>query len=111
MVYEPEKTRSLDIIFVHGLGGTSRQTWAKNRDEDFFWPGRWLPSEPGISRARILSFGYNAHFMSMGQNSIANISDFAKDLLYDMRLGKDKAMGDLEIGKVTCLTSECEHGF
>lgn len=49
--------------------------------------------------------------MSMGQNSIANISDFAKDLLYDMRLGKDKAMGDLEIGKVTCLTSECEHGF
>lgn len=49
--------------------------------------------------------------MSMGQNSIANISDFAKDLLYDMRFGKDRAMGDLGIGKVTCLTSECDLGF
>ncbi|MCJ1466023.1 hypothetical protein MMC07_004642 [Pseudocyphellaria aurata] len=100
VIYEPEKTRSLDVIFVHGLGGTSRQTWSKNRDENLFWPGRWLPSEPSLSTARILSFGYNAHFMSMGQNSIANISDFAKDLLYDMRLGKDRAMGDLGIGKV-----------
>lgn len=100
VIYEPETTRSLDIIFVHGLGGTSRQTWAKNRDENLFWPSRWLPLEPGISTARILSFGYNAHFMSTGPNSIANISDFAKDLLYEMRLGKDRAMSDLGIGKV-----------
>lgn len=102
VIYEPETTRSLDIIFVHGLGGTSRQTWAKNRDENLFWPSRWLPLEPGISTARILSFGYNAHFMSTGPNSITNISDFAKDLLYEMRLGKDRAMSDLGIGKVTC---------
>lgn len=49
--------------------------------------------------------------MSMGQNSIANISDFAKDLLYDMRFGKDRAMSDLDIGKVTCPTSECGLDF
>lgn len=104
VIYEPETTPSLDIIFVHGLGGTSRQTWAKNKDENLFWPGRWLPSEPGISTARILSFGYNAHFMSTGPNSTANISDFAKDLLYDMRLGNHRAKGELSIGKVAGFT-------
>ena len=65
-----------------------------------FWPGQWLPLEHDLSTARVLSFGYNAHFMSTGPNSTANISDFAKDLLYDMRLGKDKAGGELDLGKV-----------
>lgn len=103
VVFEPEKTRSVDIIFVHGLGGTSHQTWSKNRDEGLFWPGQWLPSEPDICTARVLSFGYNAHFRSTGPNSIANISDFAKDLLYDMRFGKDKTVDELGIGKVVRL--------
>ena len=102
VLYQPKTTTpSLDIIFIHGLGGTSRQTWCKNRDRDLFWPERWLPFEPDISTARILTFGYNAHFMSSaGASPILNISDFAKDLLYDMRFGKDGNMENLEIGQV-----------
>ena len=105
VVYDPKATRSADIIFVHGLGGTSYQTWSKNRDQELFWPGRWLPLDSDISTARILSFGYNAYFMSTGPSSVLNISDFAKDLLYEMRFGRDDNLEDLGIGKVTYLAS------
>ncbi|KAL3420621.1 nacht and wd domain protein [Phlyctema vagabunda] len=98
VIFEPEDPL-VDIIFVHGLGGTSRATWSYNRDLDFFWPGKWLPLEPDIQNARILSFGYNAHFAAPGPAPIAGISDFAKDLLFEMKYAKNKRLEDLEIGK------------
>ncbi|KAI9369763.1 hypothetical protein BJX61DRAFT_545262 [Aspergillus egyptiacus] len=99
VVYEPETTRSLDIIFVHGLGGTSRATWARDRDPQYFWPGKWLPFEPGIRMARILSFGYDASWNSTGPTPIVGIADFARDLLYCMKFGKDDNLEELELGK------------
>lgn len=99
-LHTPEVTPSADIIFIHGLGGTSRQTWSRNRDSDLFWPQRWLPLEHDICTTRIFSFGYNAHFTSSGPNSIANISDFAKSLLFAMKFGKGKDGEDLGIGSV-----------
>ncbi|KFZ05991.1 hypothetical protein V501_07831 [Pseudogymnoascus sp. VKM F-4519 (FW-2642)] len=87
-----------DIIFVHGLGGSSRMSWSYNRDENLFWPEAWLSTEPDIRTARILSFGYNAYFASQGPNSIAGISDFAKQLLFDMKFGKDSLGEDLNVG-------------
>ncbi|KAH0538685.1 hypothetical protein FGG08_004760 [Glutinoglossum americanum] len=98
VLYAPEESPSVDIIFVHGLGGTSQQTWSKNRDPELFWPKNWLPLEPDICTARVLSFGYNAHYFSSGPNNILSISDFAKSLLFDMKLGKDELMEDLDIG-------------
>jgi WD40 repeat protein len=99
VVHEPDSTPSVDIIFVHGLGGTSRQTWSKNRDPALFWPGEWLPYETGISAARIMSFGYNAHFSSMAdRNNKLNISDFAKDLLFTMKFTTGKEGRGLNIG-------------
>lgn len=99
-LYIPEASPSADIIFVHGLGGTSQQTWSRNRDPDFFWPQKWLPLEPDICASRIFSFGYNAHFSSSGPNSVANISDFAKSLLFVMKFSKGKDGEDLNIGSV-----------
>ncbi|MCJ1477255.1 hypothetical protein MMC13_005926 [Lambiella insularis] len=99
VLYSPECPRSADIIFVHGLGGSSRQSWSKNRDLDFCWPQHWLPKEAEISSARILTFGYDAHFSSTGPTSVSNIGDFAKALLYDMKFGKDDASRDLAIGE------------
>ncbi|OBT75830.1 hypothetical protein VF21_05527 [Pseudogymnoascus sp. 05NY08] len=87
-----------DVIFVHGLGGSSRMSWSYNRDENLFWPEAWLPTEPDIRTARILSFGYNAYFASQGPNSIAGIGDFAKQLLFDMKFGKDSLGEDLNVG-------------
>lgn len=32
VVWEPRGPRALDIVLVHGLGGTSRSTWSKGKD-------------------------------------------------------------------------------
>ncbi|KAI1123686.1 hypothetical protein F5Y10DRAFT_251265 [Nemania abortiva] len=88
---------ALDIIFVHGLGGHSTNTWSKNHDSSFFWPKLWLPFEPDIESARIFTFGYNANWRG-ATKSIANITDFAKELLFEMRFGRDSSGDDLNLG-------------
>jgi hypothetical protein len=102
VIYEPNDSPIIDIIFVHGLGGTSQQTWSKNKDPTLFWPKEWLPFERNISTARVLSFGYNAHFAAAGSN-IFNISDFAKELLFGMKFGMDKQSKLLGVGQVSYL--------
>ncbi|KAH8807649.1 NACHT and WD domain protein [Xylogone sp. PMI_703] len=67
-----------DLIFVHGLGGTSMRTWSYDRDVKNFWLP-WLAKEAGFSNTRIFTFGYNANFMKGATN--LSILDFAKDLL------------------------------
>ncbi|KAL8747538.1 MAG: hypothetical protein Q9184_007585, partial [Pyrenodesmia sp. 2 TL-2023] len=100
VVYAPEGgIPAADIILIHGLGGTSRKTWSWNKDPQFFWPEKWLPSELGFQQARVLSFGYNAHFASSGRGNILNIADFAKDLLFGMRYSLDHTSQELEIGR------------
>ena len=100
VIYQPAYEAPVDIIFVHGLGGASRKTWSKFQDPSLFWPEQWLPLEPEICEARILTFGYNANFRYGSPGSIANIGDFAKDLLFGMKFGKDRNMEDLRIGRV-----------
>jgi len=100
VVHEPGPSAPLDIIFVHGLGGDIRKTWSKNHDAEFFWPGLWLPFEPDIGKARILSFGYNASFRGGAPKTVSNIADFSKQLLYEMGFGKNEDGEDLEIGRV-----------
>ena len=100
VIYQPVSAAPLDIIFVHGLGGDSRKSWSKNHDPNLFWPQLWLPLEPDIDRARIFSFGYNASFHAGAAKSISNIADFAKELLFEMRFGKDEQGQDLGMGNV-----------
>lgn len=100
ILHEPESSPSADIVFVHGLGGTSRHTWSRNRDLQLFWPLEWLPYEPELATARIMTFGYNSHFSSVSQKqeNILNISDFAKDLLFSMKFATRKGERRLDIG-------------
>ena len=100
VLHEPESSPSADIVFIHGLGGTSRHTWSKNRDLQSFWPLQWLPCEPDLATARIMTFGYNSHFSSVShrQESILNISDFAKDLLFSMKFATGEGERRLGIG-------------
>ncbi|CAA9958491.1 WD40 repeat-containing protein [Pyrenophora teres f. maculata] len=100
VIHEPEYGRSLDIIFVHGLGGSSHSTWSKNHDPALFWPQLWLPSEPAIGSARILSFGYDADWKSTSSRTVLNITDFAKELLFAMKFTKNenRDLEDLGLG-------------
>ena len=99
VVFNPEGERQLDIVFVHGLGGTSRLSWSKNKDLELFWPLTFLPLEPGICLARILSFGYDATILKANKNALS-ILDFAKSLLFDLKYAKGLEMEELNIGEV-----------
>ncbi|KAL8881152.1 MAG: hypothetical protein Q9198_001587 [Flavoplaca austrocitrina] len=80
IVHEAENP-NIDLIFVHGLGGSAFKTWSWNRDIDYFWPV-WLSHDPHLASSRILTFGYNATLK--GPSSNLNITEFAKDLLLRM---------------------------
>ncbi|KJK75176.1 hypothetical protein H634G_09522 [Metarhizium anisopliae BRIP 53293] len=100
IVYTPEENRTADIIFIHGLGGSSRMTWCKSRRLDTFWPREWLPKDEDLHHARIFTFGYNSQFRSSSQSSALGISDFSKNLLYDMIFARDLQGGHLHMGEV-----------
>jgi hypothetical protein len=103
VVYQPAGERRFDLVFVHGLGGSSRTTWSHDRDPDFFWPLKFLPFEPDINEARILTFGYNANFRPGSGKNKMSILDFAKDLLYDLKFSQGESVSELEnlrIGEV-----------
>lgn len=95
VLYGPKEPRSVDILFIHGLGGTSLRTWCKDRNLDFLWPS-WLPNEADLSTARILTFGYNANFLARKQQTDI-ISDFATDLLFQMKYSQE---GQYRMGQV-----------
>lgn len=70
-----------------------------NREPELFWPLTFLPLEPDICLARIMTFGYNASFQKSG-NITTSILDFAKDLLFDLRYAKGPNMEELDMGRV-----------
>lgn len=70
---EPE----IDLIFVHGLGGNSRKTWAKDAQ---FWPQEWLPKDPSFAKVRIHTYGYDPDYLK-GRDDCLNIHHIGKSLL------------------------------
>lgn len=105
VLYTPPNGHKADIVFIHGLGGSSRWTWSKNHKAELFWPLTFLPLEPDLCLARILSFGYNAKFRKAG-NVSTEVLDFAKQLLYDLKLGTDLEGNDLNIGRVSSVLQQ-----
>jgi hypothetical protein len=72
----------VDVILVHGLGGSRVRTWCYDGNPQYFWPS-WLPMEGGVlAKLRVFSYGYNSSVK--GAETSANILDFAKDLLHGM---------------------------
>lgn len=104
VLYKPHDDRTADLIFVHGLGGSSLTTWAWKGNPTLLWPQEWLPQEPELKAARVLTFGYNANYLSQDRTTF-NISDFAKDLLLQMKFGTDSDTQSLGIGEVRCVPS------
>lgn len=92
----PTKSALISFLFMD-FGGHSQTPWSKNHDPSLFWPELWLPFEPGIGLARTLTSGYNANWRG-STRSISNITDFAKELLYEMHFAKNDAGEDLCLG-------------
>ncbi|KAI0107446.1 hypothetical protein GGR51DRAFT_570813 [Nemania sp. FL0031] len=86
---------AIDLIFVHGLGGTSMGTWSWNRDPANFWP-IWLGNDRDLSRSRIFTFGYDAGLT--GGSTGLGILDFAKDLLFRMKTYSSNLSEEMEVG-------------
>jgi len=77
-------TPPVDIIFVHGLGGSAKGTWT-HPESNSFWP-LWLPKVHGLENARITVFGYDSTWNKIwNPNNVLDISDFADQLLNDLR--------------------------
>ncbi|PGH18031.1 hypothetical protein AJ79_00657 [Helicocarpus griseus UAMH5409] len=58
----------VDIVFVHGLNGTSYNTWATKKPE-VFWPGDLLPQTLQGLGVRILTYGYDANVTSFASGT------------------------------------------
>ncbi|KAL2039712.1 hypothetical protein N7G274_007571 [Stereocaulon virgatum] len=56
LVSSPSQVK-LDVVFVHGLGGSRSSTWTNKNEE--FWPA-WLGDT--VPNARIWTYGYNSSF-------------------------------------------------
>jgi len=92
-----------DIIFVHGLGGSSLRTWSWQENPDVFWPA-WIRHEEGLSHFRVFSYGYNANFKD--SEDPPSILNFAKGLLMGMKTCGEEE--DYTIGQVS-LINPCIH--
>ncbi|OIW35515.1 hypothetical protein CONLIGDRAFT_62144 [Coniochaeta ligniaria NRRL 30616] len=85
-----------DLIFVHGLGGTSTRTWSWQRDPEHFWPS-WLEDDAELCHTRVFTFGYTADFF--GQSTSSSILDFARQLLFQLKTYSDaQRPRDMPIG-------------
>ncbi|KAH6981802.1 Alpha/Beta hydrolase protein [Ilyonectria sp. MPI-CAGE-AT-0026] len=72
---------TIDICFVHGLSGNRVGTWtAKGQSKP--WPETLLPLK--LSRARILTYGYDAYIVRKPVASTNGLIDHATNLLNDL---------------------------
>jgi hypothetical protein len=75
----------INVVFVHGLGGSSEGTWT-DATSGSFWP-LWLPEVKGLENLRIMTFGYESGWNKIWKpNNVLDISDFAKQLVHHLWL-------------------------
>jgi hypothetical protein len=80
VLYEPKIAPAVpvQIVFVHGLNGSKRETWTHSNKQ--FWPA-WLRDEKGLEDVRILTVGYNSSTNVLKPNTNLSIPSFANQLL------------------------------
>ena len=79
----PRPANLVQIIFIHGLGGSKRGTWTDPQTRGF-WPA-WLKEQPGLENVRLAAFGYNSAVNLLAPNTNLSIPIFAAQLLDDVK--------------------------
>jgi len=110
-LHEPKATNSdsnvVDVIIVHGLGGSARDTWIHPSSKGF-WPD-FLHEEDNFSNIRISTFGYDSNFGNIFRaNNVLDISSFAKQLLDHLSLHYEK-YGDVVFFESASYTLDTDH--
>ena len=85
---------SIDLVFVHGLGGDPVKTWRTKDQAASFWPQDWLPEEKNLANARVHTFGYPSTLKNKDRTAL-NIEDLGKSLFTQML--QSKTMGGVSI--------------
>lgn len=76
-----EQLHQMEIILLHGLGGTSHSTWTWHDGEHYFWP-TLFKDDPELQLARVWTYGYDAAISArFVEKSIVDVPDFALELL------------------------------
>jgi hypothetical protein len=88
----------IDVIFVHGLGGSSQGTWTHPKSG--FWP-TWLQEQKHLENVCISTFGYDANWDPTKPSNALGIADFARKLLMELKLHYTTS------GKVILLSYAC----
>ncbi|KAK5936805.1 hypothetical protein PMZ80_010924 [Knufia obscura] len=65
-----------------------------------FWPQQWLPVEQMLAATRISTFGYNVQSSPANATNIFEFSDWAKELLLNLRFKTGKEDRPLNVGDV-----------
>jgi hypothetical protein len=96
--------QTIDIIFVHGLGGSAIGTWTHSQTKAF-WPA-WLPKEEGMENIRIMTFGYDSSLGSiLSPRNALGVTEFARQLLDSVDLHRRKS------GVVVLRSSLCSNTY
>jgi hypothetical protein len=84
ILVEPNSSpSSINIIFVHGLGGSAEGTWI-DTETNVSWP-QWLSELKELEDARIMVFGYDSDWNKIWKpDNVLDISDFGKQLAHDL---------------------------
>jgi len=88
-VFEPlnPETTVADLVFVHGLNGSSHSTWL-HKESGIHWPSDFLCQD--INNARTFTFGYVATVFKFGhQVSRHHIKDHAEKLLNHLTIERE----------------------
>lgn len=83
----------VDICFIHGLTGDRNRTWTPDGpDHPPPWPQTLLA--PELGNARILTYGYDAYFMSDGVSSGNRLVDHARNLIAELSTNRAAASAE-----------------